>query len=399
MFEDQLDSPEIITILLEWIQTQTADFIRVLMDHITIAVSEATLLMLLYLRDPAVYVKGLHKPSSEAMGNALAEAVRLTPPRRSSFVRLSSSVMMRHSSMYGGQSASSSGPAAAPTGGMFVLSQTIAEVLQCAEEYQEQLSNLRISFTSPSQGSSNSSGNSSGGVHIRRSLSSYTNSTTASNSNSLGRAFPMVSTCSFYLLPQLRQVFSNYADEFISDVASQVRHDVWLAVSSNNLDITYVANGSSAQQQSEEVMTVSSSYLWVVTALNYLVIEVMTLLNKRSSYQSSNEDNSSNMITILSKLDVSELEPICVTALLRFLLRYVVEIEALDPTGFTKAQLACFVSTLDAIMRKLIISLQLVMERYFVTERMQLMPNSPLNVFKIINSRLMKIKQQALEAV
>lgn len=54
LFEDQLDDLEILSILLEWTQSQTSDFIRFFCRQLHVAVAESSALMLLYLRDPAV---------------------------------------------------------------------------------------------------------------------------------------------------------------------------------------------------------------------------------------------------------------------------------------------------------------------------------------------------------
>lgn len=51
-----------------------------------------------------------------------------------------------------------------------------------------------------------------------------------------------------------------------------------------------------------------------------------------------------------SRADVCEVEPTAVACVLRILLRYVVEIEAVDTRSLTPVQLNCYVQTLDVII-------------------------------------------------
>lgn len=66
-----------------------------------------------------------------------------------------------------------------------------------------------------------------------------------------------------------------------------------------------------------------------------------------------------------------------VTCLLRIILRYIVEIEAVDYTTLSKIQQECFRSIIEAIIYFLIPSLQKLMEDYFMIERLSLLNNPP----------------------
>ncbi len=76
-----------------------------------------------------------------------------------------------------------------------------------------------------------------------------------------------------------------------------------------------------------------------------------------------------------------------VTCLLRIILRYIVEIEAVDYTTLSKIQQECFRSIIEAIIYFLIPSLQKLMEDYFMIERLSLL-NNPPNVSNLVNSAL-----------
>jgi hypothetical protein len=68
---------------------------------------------------------------------------------------------------------------------------------------------------------------------------------------------------------------------------------------------------------------------------------------------------------------------VVVNGILRLLVRYLVEIEGIDTSTFTRAQIHCFTSTLDAMKTHLITSLQQLIEQYLVIERMQLTQTAP----------------------
>lgn len=73
LFEDQLDDPDILSILLEWTQSQTSDFIRFLCRPLRMAVAESSTLMLFHLRDPTIITRAAQTTSNAAM-NAMSSA-------------------------------------------------------------------------------------------------------------------------------------------------------------------------------------------------------------------------------------------------------------------------------------------------------------------------------------
>lgn len=75
--------------------------------------------------------------------------------------------------------------------------------------------------------------------------------------------------------------------------------------------------------------------------------------------------------------DLTEIETIAMSCILRFILRYVMELENLDHTLFTLTQLRCFRETIQAIMFHMLSSMQQLFEEYFYVERIQLLPTHP----------------------
>ena len=74
LFEDQLDDPDILSILLEWTQSQTSDFIRFLCRPLRMAVAESSTLMLFHLRDPTIITRAAQTTNSHAAMNAMSSA-------------------------------------------------------------------------------------------------------------------------------------------------------------------------------------------------------------------------------------------------------------------------------------------------------------------------------------
>lgn len=74
LFEDQLDDPDILSILLEWTQNQTSDFIRFLCRPLRMAVAESSTLMLFHLRDPTIITRAAQTTSANATMNAMSSA-------------------------------------------------------------------------------------------------------------------------------------------------------------------------------------------------------------------------------------------------------------------------------------------------------------------------------------
>ncbi len=70
LFEDQIDDADILSILLEWTQTQTSDFIRFLCRPLRMAVTESSTLMLFHLRDPVVITRMI-----QSNGNSVAISI------------------------------------------------------------------------------------------------------------------------------------------------------------------------------------------------------------------------------------------------------------------------------------------------------------------------------------
>lgn len=276
----------------------------------------------------------------------------------------------------------------APIGGMMLTSQSIVEILAHALDYEDALQAVMIELAGQLSGGGGGSGRSSVTVGGRRASFSglITNGTIvgtgisvgSSNSSSSGgvsattlsRPFPMIATCSFYLLPEVRRLFTDHCEEIINEVAHQVRQDAWTTLATTNVEICglldshrhpQVTSSTSVDSTSASttipVTDVSPSYLWMIAAFNHLIGEILIMLNKRSLLLGAHNDASHSdassatadirSTVLLGRFDVSELEPAAVNVLLRLLVRFLVEIEALDASSFTRAQAHCFNSTVD----------------------------------------------------
>lgn len=273
----------------------------------------------------------------------------------------------------------------APIGGMMLTSQSIVEILAHALDYEDALQAVMIELAGQLSGGGGSgrssvtvggrrasfSGLITSGTIVGTGISVGSSSSTGGvSATTLSRPFPMIATCSFYLLPEVRRLFTDHCEEIINEVAHQVRQDAWTTLATTNVEIcglldshrhpqvsTSASVDSSNASSTIPVTDVSPSYLWMIAAFNHLIGEILIMLNKRSLLlgahsNTSHTDASSatadiRSTVLLGRFDVSELEPAAVNVLLRLLVRFLVEIEALDASSFTRAQAHCFNSTVD----------------------------------------------------
>lgn len=407
LFEDQIDDADILSILLEWTQTQTSDFIRFLCRPLRMAVTESSTLMLFHLRDPVVITRMM-----QSNGNNVAISVpdnadssgrkSLSPTplqRRGSILR--SSVVIRAANS--NTSANTTGNQVntfGPTGGMTLIVQAIVEVLNDAFDYEEGLKELMklAGFTGRSSTTSNTtSGRKSVIVNSSAGPSASNKSSSAS---ALTKPFPMVAACAFYLLPELRRMFQEYSEEIIQEVTSQVQQDAWSSVSTTCLEISplQVNNVDNSNSNDAVVAEVAVSYLWMIAAMNHVFSEIIVMLNKQQQFVKNNTASMSTVVDtrsigLMSRMEVNELEPAAISVVLRLLVRYLVELESLDISLFTRTQLQTYAYTIDAIGNYMLKSVQVWCDRLFVVERMQLMPTPPSVVFRTIATRIQRIKQ------
>lgn len=186
-----------------------------------------------------------------------------------------------------------------PIGGITLVIQAIVEILSDANDYEEGLKELmKLAGFTGKFGSSKSTG-SRGSMVAGNTNNGKTNTTTNA---AVVRPFPMIATCAFYLLPELRKMFVDYADDIIQEVSSQVQQDTWSTIATSYLEIT--PNGAEAMNASGDVTDVSPSYIWMVTAMNHLLSEIVVLLNKETMAGSYGPDARS--MALLTRLEVSE---------------------------------------------------------------------------------------------
>lgn len=184
-----------------------------------------------------------------------------------------------------------------PVGGITLVIQAIVEILSDANDYEEGLKELmKLAGFTGKFGSNKSTGS-------RGSMVAGGNGNNATPTTASVRPFPMIATCAFYLLPELRKMFVDYADDIIQEVSSQVQQDTWSTIATSYLEIN--PNGSEALNAfGGEVTDVSPSYIWMVTAMNHLLSEIVVLLNKATITGSYGPDARS--MTLLTRLEVSE---------------------------------------------------------------------------------------------
>jgi len=166
-------------------------------------------------------------------------------------------------------------------------------------------------------------------------------------------------------------------------------------------------------------VSVACSYDWLVSALNHFIGEVCILMqisdktdsildsdannhntastgratpinpfSSQKSFQSPiasivtqskaqalaaglNSSSSERNVDTLSysRSDVCEIESGAIAAILRILLRYVIEVESTDTKGFSRMQLTTYINTLEVISLRLIPSLQAFMDSYLVDSK------------------------------
>lgn len=93
--------------------------------------------------------------------------------------------------------------------------------------------------------------------------------------------------------------------------------------------------------------------------------------------------------------DLVELETALVAHWLRCLLRYVIEIEALDLSALNKSQLLTLHSSLFTLQQSLLPSMQLLLKTLYLVDRMQLLPTPTSMVFKTVGLRVNKLLNDA----
>lgn len=188
---------------------------------------------------------------------------------------------------------------ASPLGGISLVIQAIVEILSDAHDYEEGLRELMAmaGFTGKLAGSHKSTTSS----NSRSSIS------TSSATSATFRPFPMIATCAFYLLPELRKMFVDYAEDIIQEVATQVQQDTWGNTATSTLEVcpSILAEVTANTGNSEgEITDVSSSYLWMIAVMNHLFSEIIVLLNKSAKVGGYGSDARS--MVLLERLEVSE---------------------------------------------------------------------------------------------
>lgn len=109
------------------------------------------------------------------------------------------------------------------------------------------------------------------------------------------------------------------------------------------------------KEQNNNNQPVSLSYDWITLVLTNYVNEILLLLK-------SNNNSSDISYT---RDDVCEIEPTIVICLLRLVIRYIIELEELEKSEFTKSQLLCFETTKKAISLYLLPSLDKILSYFF----------------------------------
>jgi hypothetical protein len=186
-----------------------------------------------------------------------------------------------------------------PVGGITLVIQAIVEILSDANDYEEGLKGLmKLAGFTGKLGSNKSTGS--------RGSIVGSNGNQATSAHAIVRPFPMIATCAFYLLPEVRKMFVDYADDIIQEVSSQVQQDTWSTIATAYLEITPNGGGGETTMNSSggDVTDVSPSYIWMVTAMNHLLSEIVVLLNKETIAGSYGPDARS--MALLTRLEVSE---------------------------------------------------------------------------------------------
>jgi hypothetical protein len=177
----------------------------------------------------------------------------------------------------------------------------------------------------------------------------------------------------------------------------QVKQDSWQGLMPNAVSVacpiksSRMVNSSRTGKQSAtmivDMKSIAPSYDWTVKILNHFFEEAFiflhpsggdkqqqTAMTRVPSVLSLNGPKSANstpapngssgsagagkVLTGYTEADVCECEPVLVSCALRILLRYCVEMEAVDKKGLSQLQVACYVNTVRAIIVYMIPSVE-----------------------------------------
>lgn len=209
---------------------------------------------------------------------------------------------------------------------------------------------------------------------------------------------------------------------------------------------------AAAASEVADEMYLSASYVWVVAVLSEFLAEVWVLLqagsrggpsidasqalspkkrvstvpftnngdtSKESETKIANEDvsrpvcgsrsNAAHAGQYYSRDDVCEIEPEIASCLLRILVRYVRDVESTVPlylsepqddnfeeeASFTEAQKECFLKTMDAVINKLIPSLDDVIWSNFFSDGSVLVVNPPKKILDRLSVKVREILSNA----
>lgn len=198
---------------------------------------------------------------------------------------------------------------------------------------------------------------------------------------------PLRSFVVFYALNDVQTMAATYIQHFVEDVTPQVRQDTWVSQKICAAQARIRLKGQ-APDTDRDTRLVSSSFCWVLSIMGHLMDEINALLNGPDNLLFFPENSAR---CSYSRADVCELECQLFAAWIRVLLRYVIEMEGLDLSGFTKTQLLCVQSTLLTLSQCLIPSVGEAVEKYFLAEKMQLLPTPPVMIIKTLQLRLTRM--------
>lgn len=140
-----------------------------------------------------------------------------------------------------------------PLGGLHLLSKVISTAFEHAHEYMDKQQIF----------SSRMGGSGVPGVGL----------------SSGGSTLPMMSFLGFYLLPEINKLVAIYMEEFIREITTQVRQESWQMIRASKMTVRDLT----IREVTYDDSAVSSSYLWMVHAMNHLLDEIAVILDGDSN--------------------------------------------------------------------------------------------------------------------
>eukprot|EP00981_Chlorochromonas_danica_P010423 scaffold3227_cov188-Ochromonas_danica.AAC.9 len=372
-------SREVAQLILRWIDDQLRDYVQLLLHHLQLALGEAGALAVLNLREGSGQ-NGEVGISSVGQGEeTVTEAEARISFRRSSLMR--NPLTMSVNSMTPAAPASLSSISStnlASNGGLSLLAQCLQIAYRHCLLYQadSRLPSITAAFTG-STGRATARG--SGGA--------------GESKGSGAEEVLLVGLLFHHALPPFQRLAVRYFKTILEDVSLQVKQDSWMPVkvlSSATVLRWKGQEGSRSGKAMGETCLLSTSYLWLLSTLQHLHDEMQTLL---LGPEPNGSDDSPG--ACYRRSDLVELETALVAHWLRCLLRYVIEIEALELSALNKSQLLTLHSSLFTLQQSLLPSMQLLLKTLYLVDRMQLLPTPVSMVFKTVGLRVNKLLNDA----